>query len=346
MKLVPLVFAGLALAGCGGAVIEPGHRGVLFDPKAGGLQHGVLAEGYHPLSSCFLRTVCSRIDEFDTTYSTRKEDIHTTSAEGLPMELHVAVIYRPIMSELYELDAEIGLAYYDEVVGPEFRSAARGVFARHSYTELQKSNEKIENEIEDELRRRIRGKHVEVASVTLEQIAYAPEIEHAVQAKLVGEQEAIRQKAALENDALRKKLEIEHEAEREKLRAENELASKKHERALASEQAAIDKERAETSAATRLVTAKATAEEAVLLAKAETAKKKAEAIGITPLTVAMHAYDALGQLGGTGTTILLGDWSRAPAFLFPPNGMLPSLFGAPKTPNAKPAKLDVYRLAK
>jgi hypothetical protein len=31
----------------------------------------------------------------------------------------------------------------------------------------------------------------------------------------------------------------------------------------------------------------------------------------------MHAYDALGHLGGTGTTIMLGDWSRTPQFLFP-----------------------------
>jgi hypothetical protein len=31
----------------------------------------------------------------------------------------------------------------------------------------------------------------------------------------------------------------------------------------------------------------------------------------------MHAYDALGQLGGTGTSIMLGDWSKVPSFLFP-----------------------------
>jgi len=49
-----------------------------------------------------------------------------------------------VRAELYELDTEIGTNFYDEVIGPEFRSAARGVFARHSYLDLMKRNEQVE----------------------------------------------------------------------------------------------------------------------------------------------------------------------------------------------------------
>jgi regulator of protease activity HflC (stomatin/prohibitin superfamily) len=160
--------------GCAGAVVEPGHRGLMFNPREGGLQHESLAPGYYKLDSCFLRTVCSRIDDFDVSFSTRKEVIETTSSNGLPMKIKVAVIYRPIIAELYELDTEIGLAYYDKVIGPEFRSTARTVFARHSYQELQTNDDKIESEIEVELRKRTMGKHVEIASITMEQVSYAP----------------------------------------------------------------------------------------------------------------------------------------------------------------------------
>jgi hypothetical protein len=38
---------------------------------------------------------------------------------------------------------------------------------------------------------------------------------------------------------------------------------------------------------------------------------------VTTNQVMMHAYDALGQLGGTGTTFLLGDYSKLPNWLFP-----------------------------
>src|SRR5262249_51413938 len=154
------------------------------------------------------------------------------------------------------------------VVGPEFRTAARGVLARHSYLELQKLNEKIEDEMEVELRRRVNGKHIEISSITLEQVAYAPEISQAIREKLVGEQEAIRRKTQAEADAVRQKLALEHEAEQARLRAEQTLRDKENERKVAEEQATIDKVRAEAEASTRVTHARGEAEELRLLAKA------------------------------------------------------------------------------
>ena len=303
-----LVLAMLS-SGCG-EIIEPGHRGLYF-ARHGGLQHDVLPPGWHG------RGPRDRIDDFDVTYQTRKEEIHTVSSEGLNLELKVALIFRPVVSELYDLDVEIGTNPYDEVIGPEFRTATRGVFARHSYLEVQKNNERLEDEVEGELRRRIAGKHMEVASVTIEDVAYAPEIASAVRGKLVGEQEALRKKAALEADDLRRKLELEHEAEREKLRTEAEIRAKEKERKLAEEQSSIDKLKAETDAETGLTRAKAEAEQIRVLAKAHAEEKKSEAQHLTPLMVMMHAYDALGKMGGENTHVMLGDWSKIPSWLFP-----------------------------
>ena len=71
--------------GCG-EIIEPGHRGLYF-ARHGGLQHDVLPPGWHG------RGPRDRIDDFDVTYQTRKEEIRTVSSEGLNMELKVALIY-------------------------------------------------------------------------------------------------------------------------------------------------------------------------------------------------------------------------------------------------------------
>jgi regulator of protease activity HflC (stomatin/prohibitin superfamily) len=300
----------LSICGCG-YVVEPGHRGLLFNPRRGGLQPDVLAPGWHRVG------VYGRVDDFDVTYSTKHEDLHTISAEGLAMDVRVSLIFRPIVGELYDLDVEIGPNYYEEVVGPEFRTATRGVFARHSYLEVQRINEKLEDEIEAELRRRIAGKHIEVSSVTMEAVDYAPEIAAAIRAKLVGEQEAIRRKAQLEADALRQRLELEHEAEREKLQTEAELRKKERERRLAEEQSTIERVQADTEAQTRVTRAKAEAQAIATLAEAKAKEKRAESVALTPLMVQMHAYDALSHLGGSGTTIMLGDWSHVPSFLFP-----------------------------
>jgi regulator of protease activity HflC (stomatin/prohibitin superfamily) len=333
-------------SGCAGVMIEPGHRGLLFNPRDGGTKQEPLTPGYYSLPSCFLRSACSRVDDYDVTYSTRKEEIQTTSSEGLVMELRVAVIFRPIVQELYQLHTEIGPSYYDEVIGPEFRSAARGVFARHSYLDLQKQNEKLEDEVETETRRRCHGKHVEIASITLESITYAPAINQAVQAKLVGEQEAIRKKAAAESEALREKLALEHDAEKERLKAETARKAKEDERKMAEEQAKVDAVRADarvTAAKADVTVAKAEAEATTIRAKAKAEELRADTQGITPLVVQMHAYDALGNLGGKGTTILIGDFSHLPGFLFP--GFVQGGYGggAPSpspSPGARPAVAD------
>jgi regulator of protease activity HflC (stomatin/prohibitin superfamily) len=350
-----------SLTGCAGTTVEPGHRGLLFDPKHGGLQHEVLPPGHHRHGSCILSSACARVDDFDVTYSRKLEALQTNSTEGLGLDLKLTVVYRPIVAELYQLDTEIGPNYYEEVIGPEFRSAARGVFARYSYLDLQKKNEIIENEIEAQLRRRTAGKHVEISSVLLESVSYAPEIANAVRARLVGAEEAARLKAFQENDAARKKREMEIHAEQARMAAENDaaqkklvleqqqalekqkmeqdiamqrahneleaskekarielaLSTKKSETELTQEEAKVARLRAESSAAAKVAEARGEATSRTLLAKASAEEHRAETASITPLHVMMHAYDALGKLGGTGTTIMLGDWSKVPNFLFP-----------------------------
>jgi hypothetical protein len=178
---VAIVFA----SGCAGTIVQPGHRGLMFDPKEGGLKHEVLQPGYYSLRSCFMSTVCSRIDDFDVTYATKKETIEATTSEGLPASVTVAVTYRPIIAELYELDAQIGPHYYDEVVAPELKSVARLSFARHSALELSHATDKLEADMETVLRKRLQGTHVEIASVTVDSFKYPPKVEPIVVQMLV-----------------------------------------------------------------------------------------------------------------------------------------------------------------
>ena len=307
VRSIPLLLA-IGVTSC--ATVEPGHRGLYFDVRRG-LQHDVLTPGMHWTG------LLDHIEDFDVTYSTRTEEVRTTSSEGLQLNLRLAVIYRPVVTELYELDAEVGTDYYHEVIAPEFRSAARGVFARHSYLDLLRKNEQIEDEIEGDLRRRTTGKRVEMASVTLEAIQYAPEIAKAIQEKLTAEQDAGRQKALLENEATRRKLNLQNQAEQARISAEASLRAKQQEAELAKAQAQLDKIRAESEAEKRVIAAKAEAEESRLVSRAKSEQLKSENQALTPLAVMMRGYEALESLGRANTHILLGDWSHVPNFLFP-----------------------------
>jgi regulator of protease activity HflC (stomatin/prohibitin superfamily) len=312
--------------------IQPGHRGFVI--SGDGMDRELLQPGRHWTGPG------TRIEDVDVSYSTRQEEVHTTSAEGLPLVLSVEVIYRPMLDQLYDLVTEVGFNFYDEIIGPEFRSAARGVFARRSYTELLKRNEQIENEIESDLKRRIDGKHIEISSITLESITYAPEIGKAVTERLAAEQDAARQRTLLENEGMRKKLaleqdavrqkakleaeglqakmELEHRAEQAKLSAEASLIEKRQETEIAKQQAALDKIREQSEAEKRLIRAKSEAQEAQYTARANAERDRAKNQALTPLAVQMKAYEALESLGKSGNAhIMLGDWSKVPNFLFP-----------------------------
>jgi regulator of protease activity HflC (stomatin/prohibitin superfamily) len=347
-----ILLLGAASVGCGRQAIEPGQRGLRYAPHDGGLKTEVMQPGSHSLGWCFLRD-CGYIETYDVTYQTRKENVYTPSAEGLAMDVKVTVMYRPIVSKLYQLHTEIGKDYYEEVIGPEFRSAARNVLARHSYTTLVGQLDKVEDEIEEEVRRRIEGKHVEVSSITLEQVKYAsPEIATAVEKRLIGQQEAARQKAAIEATAAREKMQLELAAAQSKLKAETEANQRRVENEIQSEKVKRDAELALLQAKTqkevvqnqlaidkleaeqKVIRARASAQERSLLASAKADENRAEAAAHTALTVQAAGYEALGKLGGQGTTIFLGDWSRAPQFLWPRQYLTPPPMGQPMAPAA------------
>jgi hypothetical protein len=351
--LIP--FALFFASGCARQAVDPGQRGLRYSPHDGGVKPEVLQPGSYSLGWCLFRD-CGYIETYDVTYQTRKESVFTPSSEGLAMDINVIVTYRPITTELFQLHNEIGKDYYEEIVGPEARSAARNVLARHSYTTLVGNLDKVEDEIEEEVRRRIRNKHVDVSSITLEQIKYhSPEIAQAVEKRLIGQQEAARQKAAIEAKAAREKTALELAAAQAKLKAETDAAQARTQNEIAAEkskreadlallqaknrqevlqrQIAIDKLEAEQ----KVIRARATAQERKLLAAAKADENRAEAAAHTAYTVQAAGYDALGKLGGRGTTIFLGDWSRAPQFLWPRQYQALPALPAP-TVSDRPAK--------
>lgn len=364
---------GVSAIGCGRQAVEPGQRGLRYDPHGGGVKPEVMQPGSYSLGWCFMRD-CGYIETYDITYQTRKEALFTPSAEGLAMDVRVSVMYRPVVSELFQLHTEVGRDYYEAVLGPHFRSAARSVLARHSYTNLVGQLGKIEEEIVTEVKRRVQGKHVEISGITLENVKYAsPEIAAAVEKRLIGLQEAQRQKAAIEAHAARERTKLELEAAQAKLKAETEATHAKLQAELATDkskrEAELEVERAKNQrivvqeqlavakleAQQKVIRAKAAAEERKLLADAKAAENRADAAAHTPLTVQAAGYEALGKLGGSGTTLLLGDWSRAPQFLWPRGmGGFPMMTPAPgaavrpsgyrgpdKEPTIKPLKLPL-----
>jgi hypothetical protein len=129
--------------------------------------------------------------------------------------------------------------------------------------------------------------------------------------------EAEQRKLTATTETEVRKMEIAKQTEEEKARLESELRNKRAQKALAIEQAAIDRLTSESKAATTVTDAKGEADARLALASAAAAENRVSAANITTNQVMMHAYDALGQLGGTNSTFLFGDYSTLPSWLFP-----------------------------
>jgi hypothetical protein len=232
---------------------------------------------------------------------------------------------------------------------------------------------------------------VEISSVTLENVTYAPEIAEKIRQTEASKQQYIHEQVAIaaehekkmqmmntaneahereiaiqkseklaevdaaaatkkleiESSAATRKLELEKESEQQKLevgtqsaaakfKAEQQLATMEMEKKAAKAELVVGQLKAEASATTKIIEARADAEAARQMAGAHAAERRAETAGITPMEVQIHAYDALAHLGGTGTSILLGDWSHVPNFLFPRVPSMNSAFMLPWGPAPAP----------
>jgi hypothetical protein len=141
--------------------------------------------------------------------------------------------------------------------------------------------------------------------------------------------QSAQKRLELEKDTEEQQLELKREAETARFKADQDLAAIETERKVTKAQGEIERLRAESDAAKKIIDARADAAAAIALAHAHAEDRKAETAGVTPMEVMLHAYDALAQLGGTGTTILLGDWAHVPSFLFPRVPSLQSAFTLP-----------------
>src|SRR5579864_6426341 len=121
-------------------------------------------------------------------------------------------------------------------------------------------------------------------------------------------------------------------AETARFKADQELAQLETQKKVTKAEADMAKLKAETAATTKIIEAKAEAEATRQMARAHAEERRAETAGVTPMEVMLHAYDALAQLGGTGTTIVLGDWAHVPNFLFPRVPSLQNAFTLPYMP--------------
>ena len=215
-----------ALSSCG-TTVEPGQRGLRWYPLTQGLTTETLKSGF------YWRAPWNQVYLYDVQWRSYTETVDALSSDDLLVILKTAIIMRPVPEEVYFLAQEIGSDFYPRVVRPELLAAVRSVVSNYPMVTVPEKSAEIASKVQAVVVDKLKGRHLEVASIAMADIELAKVVLDAVERKQAKEQEKeqkefeliiaekdaeiMRRRASGEGDAIR--IRSEGEAEGLKIRA-------------------------------------------------------------------------------------------------------------------------------
>lgn len=172
----------LLQSGCG-TTVQPGQRGLRWYPFTEGLTTHTLKSGFYwraPWNDVFL---------YDVRWQSYAESVDALSSDDLLVKLRAAIIMRPLPEEVYFLAQEIGPDFYPRVVKPELLAAVRSVVSNYAMVTVPEQSAEIAAKVQAVVVEKLKGRHLEVASVALADIELAKIVLEAVERKQAKEQE-------------------------------------------------------------------------------------------------------------------------------------------------------------
>ena len=192
-----LIFGAIIMATSGTYVVQPGHRGVevtmgkvspVFKPEGFGLKAPFISSIY-PIS---------------VRQQTAEDKAECYSADLQQIQIELRVLFRiPEGSVVKLLQGYLGEPF-ESLVAPRVHEALKEVTALQSAEQVVKNREQIKTRALDIARKKI-GSLLVIEDIVIQNITLTKELEHAIEAKMVQEQEAakskyLQQRAQIEAD--------------------------------------------------------------------------------------------------------------------------------------------------
>ncbi|HXX68400.1 MAG TPA: prohibitin family protein [Polyangiaceae bacterium] len=195
--------------------VGPGQVGVVWTP--GGTRADALPEGVWGIG------VFDRATTYDARSQEREERLSVLASNGLQIVLDASVRYHIVSADAVKLDGELGIRYYEILLGPTLRSQARRVVGRYLPEEIYSSQrELIERQIREGVEKAIEGRHLALEAVLIRNVVLPETIQQAINDKLQAEQQALKMKFVLEQaeaEAQKRLIEQKAEADRSHIAA-------------------------------------------------------------------------------------------------------------------------------
>lgn len=206
ITLIVLVLVLIGISSSAFTVVDPGNRGVMV--TLGSVSPDVLPEGVH-----FKMPFVTKIDQ--VSVRTTKIGFSTScySSDLQQVKANIAVIYAIPEDKVVNIYRNYAGDPFNQFVNPLVQEALKEVASSRSAERLVKEREAIKMEVLASLRKKVNGL-VTIVDLAIENFDLSTELERAIEAKMVQEQDAAKAKFAQQQAQI--------EAETASIRAEGE----------------------------------------------------------------------------------------------------------------------------
>ena len=217
------------LSGC--AKVDAGHGGVLWTAWSG-TQEDTYTEGWYFVAPW------NKMITYNVRLQDRAEDLHVLANNGLSIRLETSVRYRVNLKTLPILHQKVGEDYYEVLIAPSVRSAARKVVGRYTPEQIYSTKrEEVEHEaltavvenLKDAISKKLEGESVEedpiqIKAILVRNVDLPEKLKRAINDKLEEEQRSLKMKFTLSRErqeAERKEIEANGIAKRNRIITES-----------------------------------------------------------------------------------------------------------------------------
>lgn len=192
-----IIFVVVLMASSGTYVVHPGHRGV--EVIMGKVTPVPKKEGFG-----FKMPLVTRVESVSIRQQTAEDRAECYSSDLQQIHIELRVLYRVPESSVVKLFQNYDGDPFQSLVAPQIHEALKEVVALQSAEQIVKSREQIKTRAFDLARKKLAGLLV-IEDLVIQNIRLTKELEHAIEAKMVQEQEAqrskyVQQRAQIEAD--------------------------------------------------------------------------------------------------------------------------------------------------
>jgi prohibitin 2 len=192
-----LIFCAVLMASSGTFVVQPGYRGVE-------VTMGKVSPAFKPEGFGMKAPLITSIHPVSIRQQTAEEKAECYSSDLQQILIDLRVLFRIPESSVVKLFQEYYGEPFESLVAPRVQEALKEVTALQSAEQIVKNREQIKTRALEIARKKI-GTLLVVEDIVIQNIALTKELEHAIEAKMVQEQEAskskyLQQRAQIEAD--------------------------------------------------------------------------------------------------------------------------------------------------